>query len=393
MPINAASLHRFETTRPDTPTHFAPPTRHAREQLHEQIRALTDNPVIDTLLRVVGGMIAVLNEHRQILAINESLLAHLGVASIENLLGLRLGEAISCPHSVEMPGGCGTSRFCRTCGAAIAQAIALQHLKPVERYCALELLRDGLRVDLVLRVRATPLELAGQTLILVVLDDVTRQQQSALAERSFHHDLNNTLTSLLCASDTLASEKHGELAGIATEVHQLATRVGRELELQRRLVAAVDPVSLEPIQRTVRLGGLLDTLRTIAGHHPASEGKRIRIIQPSEEVVFESDDTLILRVLANMAINALEATPRGGEIRIHATRAPSELVFAVWNAAPIPPEVALRVFQRNFTTKGDLGRGLGTYSMKLVGERLLHGRVSFASSALDGTTFQFVLPI
>lgn len=393
IPTEATAPRPTGNCRHATATHFASPDRLPPGDLREQLRALTANPVIDNLLRTFGGMIAVLNEHRQILATNEVLLERLGVNSIDDLLGQRLGEAIACPHAVEMPAGCGTTRYCRTCGAAIAQAVALHQQKPSERYCAIEVQREGVRSDVVLRVRATPLEVARQQLILVVFDDVSRQQQSALAERSFHHDLNNTLTSLLCASETLAAEQRGELAGIATEVHQLATRIARELELQRRLIASADPLALETRARPLRLAAVLDALRAIAGHHPAAEGKRIAIVQPKDEVVFSADDTLLLRVLANMAINALEATPPGGEIRIRATREPATINFRVWNEAPIPPEVALRIFQRNFTTKGNLGRGLGTYSMKLVGERLLQGRVSFKSSALDGTTFEFVLPV
>ncbi|MFT3831300.1 MAG: ATP-binding protein [Opitutaceae bacterium] len=371
-------------------TYFASPERLPPARLREQLQTLTANPVIDELLRTFGGLIAVLNDHRQILATNEVLLGYLGVGSIDDLLGQRLGEAIACPHATEMPAGCGTSRYCRTCGAAIAQAVALHQQKSAERYCAIEVLREGRRADVMLRVRATPCEVAQQKLILVVCDDVSRQQQSALAERSFHHDLNNTLTALLCASSSLATDRCGELA---TEVHQLATRLARELELQRRLITAIDPAGLEARVRPLRLGAVLDTLRAVAGHHPAAQGKRITIIQPREEIEFAADDTLLLRVLVNMAINALEATPAGGEVRIHTTRESAALAFRVWNEAPIPPEIALRIFQRNFTTKGDLGRGLGTYSMKLVGERLLHGRVEFTSSALEGTTFAFALPL
>ena len=41
--------------------------------------------------------------------------------------------------------------------------------------------------------------------------------------------------------------------------------------------------------------------------------------------------------------------------------------------------------------RGD-GRGLGTYSMKMFGEKVLKGRVSFSSSPEEGTIFRFSLP-
>jgi signal transduction histidine kinase len=56
----------------------------------------------------------------------------------------------------------------------------------------------------------------------------------------------------------------------------------------------------------------------------------------------------------------------------------------------MPREVQLQLFKRSFTTKGT-GRGLGTYSMKLLTERYLKGRIAFTSSETDGTTFTVTL--
>jgi signal transduction histidine kinase len=52
--------------------------------------------------------------------------------------------------------------------------------------------------------------------------------------------------------------------------------------------------------------------------------------------------------------------------------------------------IQLQIFQRFFSTKGP-GRGLGTYSMKLFGERYLKGKVDFSSQAPQGTTFTVTL--
>jgi sensor histidine kinase regulating citrate/malate metabolism len=64
----------------------------------------------------------------------------------------------------------------------------------------------------------------------------------------------------------------------------------------------------------------------------------------------------------------------------------------VHNDAPIPREVRLQIFQRAFSTKGP-GRGLGTYSMKLLSQRYLGGDVSFTSSEEGGTTFKARYPL
>ena len=65
--------------------------------------------------------------------------------------------------------------------------------------------------------------------------------------------------------------------------------------------------------------------------------------------------------------------------------------FCVWNAQAIPQKFAIRIFQRNFSTKEQAGRGIGTYSMKLFGEKFLGGRVSFTSSPKKGTVFRLTL--
>jgi sensor histidine kinase regulating citrate/malate metabolism len=70
-----------------------------------------------------------------------------------------------------------------------------------------------------------------------------------------------------------------------------------------------------------------------------------------------------------------------------AVLAPSEC----HNRAAMSPEVQRQVFKRSFSTKGK-GRGLGTYSMRLLTERHLNGEITFTSDQVSGTTFAVVLP-
>ena len=71
---------------------------------------------------------------------------------------------------------------------------------------------------------------------------------------------------------------------------------------------------------------------------------------------------------------------------------PQGAEFAVHNPEVMPPEVQLQLFQRSFSTKGEPGRGIGTYSIKLLGERYLKGKVAFTSQEPQGTTFTLTLP-
>jgi sensor histidine kinase regulating citrate/malate metabolism len=50
----------------------------------------------------------------------------------------------------------------------------------------------------------------------------------------------------------------------------------------------------------------------------------------------------------------------------------------------------MQLFQRSFSTKGT-GRGLGTYSIRLLTENYLEGKVSFVSNEAEGTVFSIEL--
>jgi signal transduction histidine kinase len=108
--------------------------------------------------------------------------------------------------------------------------------------------------------------------------------------------------------------------------------------------------------------------------------------------VAETDPYLIQRILTHMLLNAFEASPLGAEISLAVEAGLREIAFRVWNPGVIPAGVAPRVFQRYFSTKGDEGRGQGTFVMKYFGERILRGKVGFTSTREGGTTFELKIP-
>ncbi|HTY21209.1 MAG TPA: hypothetical protein VMC44_06190, partial [Geobacteraceae bacterium] len=96
-------------------TYYAPAERATDQELASDITAISHNPIVDGLMHVANGLFAVLNEHRQVLAINESFLKLMGLEDAATILGLRPGEYVHCIHACNMPGGCGTSPYCATC--------------------------------------------------------------------------------------------------------------------------------------------------------------------------------------------------------------------------------------------------------------------------------------
>jgi sensor histidine kinase regulating citrate/malate metabolism len=80
-------------------------------------------------------------------------------------------------------------------------------------------------------------------------------------------------------------------------------------------------------------------------------------------------------------------------VKIWVEIADGVLFFHVWNDGEIQAQYVNRIFQRNFSTKSQDGRGIGTFSIKLFGEKILGGKVYFTTSAEKGTQFTFALPI
>jgi PAS domain-containing protein len=371
-------------------TFFAPAERTERRKFRNQVEAISRSPLMNTLLQVMAGMLVVINEDRQIVALNHTFLSSIGVDDAEEILGLRLGETLHCIHAFEQPGGCGTSPYCSTCGAVIAMMGAMAQDEPVEKNCALTM-RDGKGTrDICLRVRATPLRIEDQRWIVVCAQDISQELYRSNLENVFFHDINNIITSLLGAS-SLLSHNLDSLREVR-QIHRTAVRLAHEMTLQRSLAQGANtgyavsksPVSIEKIRSETDL---------ILNGHKALQGKSIEESCFDREFVLNTDLMLVSRTLGNMLLNALEATPEGGKVVLR-TRPESGLVcWEVWNGGHIPIDIQKRLFQRHFSTKEGSGRGFGTYSMKLFAEHYLNGSISFDSSAENGTTFTLRLPV
>jgi signal transduction histidine kinase len=163
-----------------------------------------------------------------------------------------------------------------------------------------------------------------------------------------------------------------------------------EISLQRELsrndsghAVVKRPSSLYEIRKEIDLA--------LSGH-PAMFMKKIEAVWPDTDVVLNTNPLMVVKVLVNMLVNALEATARGDRATLRTAIEDSAIIWEVWNNAYIPVEIQKRVFQRHFSTKARIGRGLGTYSMKLFGEQYLQGKVTFQSLPESGTTFTFRLP-
>jgi signal transduction histidine kinase len=371
-------------------SYFASPERTDQKTLAAEINFAGRNPVISGLLSSVGGLLAVLDEHRQIVALNDGFLQMLDIEDPASILGLRPGEALGCVHAHEEPGGCGTSKFCSSCGAAIAIVSSLTQNEPAERICALSAVRkDGKETDAALLIRSRPLLIEGQRFLLLFVQDVTKEQRRAALERTFFHDINSMLGLLAGAAELMAEENRSPLT---ETVRRTSMRLSKEVAVHRYLLQDQSAVC-EPTWSELPAAEILDELRSFSAIYAAAYQKEIVFPEQVPPVSVRTDLSLLLRVVCNMITNALEASENGGVKVWLEEHEDSQISFCVWNGQEIPPETARRIFQLHFSTKSVTGRGIGTYSMKLIGEKLLGGKVSFSSSASEGTVFRFTVPV
>ena len=236
-----------------------------------------------------------------------------------------------------------------------------------------------------LRVHAAPLDFDGENWVQFVLTDISDEKRRRSLETIFFHDVLNTAAAVRAAADLMVRRAGPSLNGIPQQLASLAHRLTDEIVAQRQLTDAENQ-DLRVTPELISASRLLLELAESTSGAENAQGRRLRIELPEVAPDLITDRTLLRRVLGNMLKNAIEATPVGGSITVGVIDRGDEVEFWMNNPGEMPRQVQLQVFQRSFSTKGR-GRGLGTYSMRLLTERYLSGRVSFTSSATEGVTF------
>ena len=210
-----------------------PLTRADPRQLEDDVRALVGSPVVRALLEAVEGGLLVLNAHRQIVASNVRALLDTPDPSVEKALGLRFGEALGCVHAHEVPGGCGGSDACRSCGALNVVLRCEMTNAVAEGDCAISA-ENGHLHPYELHLRATPLKVEGRPFTVVAVRDASDEKRRAILEQVFFHDLLNSLTAVSTWSQLLRKVPEGRLREAGGRVANFIARLeGRSIATGR----------------------------------------------------------------------------------------------------------------------------------------------------------------
>jgi signal transduction histidine kinase len=368
-------------------TAFAPAERVKPSVVRRQNKAVFDAALFKPVLDSLPNIILILNPQRQTVFVNNSVVTAAGERGADSLLGMRIGEILDCAHSGESDGGCGTTEFCRACGATRAILETQQGRPSIQEYRVLR--HDGEALDL--RVWASPLSLSGEPYTVFTLSDISDEKRRRALERVFFHDLLNSMSGVRGALELFSSADTEDQKRLLEIINEASERALNEINAQRQLAAA-EANELVLNVAEVSAQGLLQELVSSCRMLPAARGKQV-VLKPLKPDFNLTTDRLVLgRVITNMLKNAVEASTENERVTLSGQLIAGRARFSVHNPAVMPEEVRLQIFQRSFSTKG-AGRGLGTYSIKLLTERYLKGKASFTSLEGKGTTFTIELPL
>ncbi|MDR1172579.1 MAG: HAMP domain-containing histidine kinase [Bacteroidales bacterium] len=373
-------------------TYFASPERSSGEIIQKEHVVVDKVAYAHQIMDAMPCLSVILNKDRQIIYANEALISLLGINGMDKALGLRPGELVSCIHSCKMPGGCGTAEACRHCGAVNTIIKCMQtHEKEASECRITSAIGQDQLVSFEFQITCTPFDLGEDRFVIMTLTDISGEKRRKLLETTFLHDLSNQtnnlngLTYMIQKAD--ATGRLGQLINILSTV---SGTINDEILSYKQLISAEN--NALPVNNSeVKASDVVEMVVQSVLFNEVSAAKDIIQDCPKTDVILDTDVTLLQRVLLNMLKNALEASAPGETVRIGYTLQDNQTVtFYVNNNNVMPDHVKSQIFQRSFSTKGE-GRGIGTYSMKLLGERYLKGNVGFESISGKGTRFYLTL--
>jgi two-component system sensor histidine kinase PilS (NtrC family) len=216
---------------------------------------------------------------------------------------------------------------------------------------------------------------------------------------SLAHEIRNPLASIRSAVEQLSRSPFS-----GPDEQTLARLVMRESDRLSRLLSEFLDFSRVRVTRTqpLDLAVLGERAVRLAEASPeGAEGVRVLCDAVPEEHVVEGDEDLLHRAVFNLLLNAIQASPPGGEVRLEVGAALPEhlggthfdygavMLSIADEGAGIPPEIRDRLFDPFFTTKpGGSGLGLAVVHRAIEAHRGL----VFLDSGTAGTRFTVVLP-
>jgi PAS domain S-box-containing protein len=206
------------------------------------------------------------------------------------------------------------------------------------------------------------------------------------------HEVNNPMEAIKNSIYLLANKVKPEANPIydilKSETERVARIVRQMLGLYRNQ-EAVKPVDVN--------GLLEDTLLLLARQLQRANVEVMTDLRKVPDAVVASDQ--LRQVFSNMVINAKDAMPNGGRLRVRTRHVPGPdrlhgfiRILIADSGTGIPADIVRTIFEPFVTTKGEKGTGLGLWIVK--GIIANHGgRISVRSKVGKGTVFKIDIPV
>ncbi|HUA65806.1 MAG TPA: XrtA/PEP-CTERM system histidine kinase PrsK [Alphaproteobacteria bacterium] len=202
----------------------------------------------------------------------------------------------------------------------------------------------------------------------------------------FVHDLKNAASTLNLMLKNLPVHfddprfREDALRGMSKSV----AHINRLIE---RLTLLRHELKITPIE-----GDLNDWIsRSLAEFERNSGATLVKELKPLPKVFFDREQ--LLKVLTNLALNAREASPADGTIRVATTELNGWAVLSVSdNGCGMDSDFLNRSLFRPFQTTKKNGLGIGMFQSKMIVEAH-RGRIEVQSQSGKGTTFRVYLPV
>lgn len=212
-----------------------------------------------------------------------------------------------------------------------------------------------------------------------------RERLSSLGEMAagMAHELRNPMA-VIAGYTKLLSKK------VDPSLLHVVDSVAGEIAVMDRIIA--DFLSFaKPSDLTLSPVEVGQLVRTCVAHI-AGERKDIRVFLGTEKIpLIQGDEILLRQAFTNLAQNAVDSMPEGGDLSFGFSTEPDSLEIAVSDSGHgIPEKIKDKIFLPFYTTK-DKGTGLGLAIVhKIVVSH--HGSISVESTE-KGTTFRVRLPL
>jgi signal transduction histidine kinase/CheY-like chemotaxis protein len=222
------------------------------------------------------------------------------------------------------------------------------------------------------------------------LEEATRLESLGRLSGGIAHDFNNLLMALLGHAELARLKLHSDLAFVDSALSDIerAAENGRDLTAQLLDFASRRPARVEVVELNQALRGSEKLLTRLLRRNV-----KLELVLCDQACHVRIDPSSLERVLFNLAVNASDAMPEGGVLRIRVARdnkgarGPQALISIEDQGTGIAPEDLPHIFEPFFTKK-ERGKGTGLGLSSVYGiVRQSEGEIDVASTLGKGTTF------